>query len=78
MRLSKQTWEQIKNAYASGIGLREIARKMNIPQGTVLARANREGWTQQIKDAQAIALQSNAITPMPNRRSDARARSTLS
>src|SRR4030095_14819040 len=64
-RISKQTWEQIKNAYASGIGLREIARKMNIPQGTVLARANREGWTQQIKDAQAIALQSNAITPTP-------------
>jgi uncharacterized protein YjcR len=62
--MSKQTWEQIKNAYASGIGLREIARKMNIPQGTVLARANRECWTQQIKDAQAIALQSNAITPM--------------
>jgi hypothetical protein len=65
MRLSKQTWEQIKNAYASEIGLRELARKMNIPQGTVLARANREGWTQQIKDAQAIALQSNAITPTP-------------
>jgi hypothetical protein len=65
MRLSKQTWEQIKTAYASGIGLREIARKMNVPQGTVLARANREGWTQQIKDAQAIALQSNAITPTP-------------
>jgi uncharacterized protein YjcR len=65
MRLSKDTWEQIKTAYASGIGLREIARKMNVPQGTVLARANREGWTQQIKDAQAIALQSNAITPTP-------------
>jgi hypothetical protein len=65
MRLSKQTWEQIKNAYASGIGLREIARKMNVPEGTVLARAKREGWTQQIKDAQAIALQSNAITPTP-------------
>jgi hypothetical protein len=65
MRLSKQIWEQIKTAYASGIGLREIARKMNVPQGTVLARANREGWTQQIKDAQAIAMQSNAITPTP-------------
>jgi hypothetical protein len=65
MRLSKQTWEQIKNAYASGIGLREIARKMNVPEGTVLARAKREGWTQQIKDAQAIALQSNAITSTP-------------
>ena len=48
------------------IGLREIARKMNVAQGTVLARAKREGWTQQIKAAkQAAALpQSNAITPL--------------
>jgi IS30 family transposase len=66
MRLSKQTWEQIKTAYASGIGLREIARKMNVPEGTVLARAKREGWTQQIAAAKhaAALTQSNAITPM--------------
>jgi hypothetical protein len=37
---------------------------MNVPEGTVLARAKREGWTQQIKDARAIGRQSNAITPM--------------
>ena len=39
---------------------------MNIPEGTVLARAKREGWTQQIaaaKDALA-SPQSNAITPL--------------
>ena len=64
-RISKETWEQIKTAYASGIGLREFARQMNVPEGTVLARASREGWTQQIKDAQAIVRQSNAITPSP-------------
>jgi hypothetical protein len=66
MRLSKQTWEQIKAGYAAGIGLRVIARNMNVPEGTVPARAKREGWTQQIAAAkQAIASpQSNAITPM--------------
>src|SRR5437764_3225912 len=66
MRLSKDTWDQIKAAYAAGIGLREIARKMNVPEGTVLARAKREGWTQQIAAAkQAVALpQSNAIRPL--------------
>jgi len=65
-RISKETWEQIKTAYASGIGLRELARNMELPEGTVLARAKREGWTQQIEAAkQAAALtQSNAITPM--------------
>jgi hypothetical protein len=38
----------------------------NVPEGTVLARAKREGWTQQIEAAkQAAALtQSNAITPL--------------
>ena len=48
MRQSKNTWDQIKAGYAAGIGLREIARKMNVPEGTVLARAKREAWTQQM------------------------------
>ena len=65
-RVSSERWEQIKTAYASGIGLREIARNVDIPAGTVLARAKREGWTQQIAAAKhAIAsTQSNAITPL--------------
>jgi hypothetical protein len=66
MRQSKNTWEQIKAGYAAGIGLIEIARKMNVAEGTVLARAKREGWTQQIAAAKhaAALTQSNAITPM--------------
>jgi len=53
-------------AYASGIGLRELARRMNLPEGTVLAYAKRHGWTQQIEEAKAIVLQpqSDAITPL--------------
>ena len=38
-QISVETWEQIKTAFASGVGLREIARNMDIPEGTVLARA---------------------------------------
>jgi hypothetical protein len=30
-RISSERWEQIKVAYISGIGLREIARKMKFP-----------------------------------------------
>jgi hypothetical protein len=39
---------------------------MNVPEGTVLARAKRERWTQQIATTKhAVALpQSSAITPM--------------
>lgn len=65
-RISAERWEQIKTAYASGIGLREIARNMSIPEGTVLARAKREGWTQQIQSIKALAKRedvSTAVTP---------------
>jgi hypothetical protein len=63
-RISSERWEQIKVAYVFGIGLREIARKMNIPEGTVLAHAKRHGWTQQIQVAtgQLAVVQSDAIT----------------
>jgi hypothetical protein len=54
-RVSADGWQQVKTAYASGIGLREIARNMDIPEGTVLARAKREGWSQQIESAKALA-----------------------
>jgi hypothetical protein len=55
VKLSPECREQIKTAYASGIGLREIARNMGIPEGTVLARAQREGWTREIQNAKALA-----------------------
>lgn len=58
-------WEQIKTAHASGIALREIARNMGIPEGTVLARAKREGWTQQIQSAKALAKREDALNATP-------------
>ena len=66
-RISADVWQQVKTAYASGIGLREIARNMNIPEGTVLARAKREGWSKQVNDTKALAKRedtSRAVTPM--------------
>jgi hypothetical protein len=65
-RISADVWQQVKTAYASGIGLREIARNMSIPEGTVLARAKREGWTQQIQSIKALAKRDDtatAVTP---------------
>jgi hypothetical protein len=56
----------MKTAYAAEIGLREIARKMGIAEGTVLAHAKRHGWTQQIQAAtrQLTVVQSDAIAPV--------------
>ena len=64
-RISADVWEQIKTAYASGIGLRELGRNMGVPAGTVLARAKREGWSKQMNDAKALAKRdtSTAVTP---------------
>jgi hypothetical protein len=65
-KIPLETWEQIHTAYAGGIGLREIARNMGISQGTVLAYAKRQGWSQQIQTARenALAKQSDAIKPV--------------
>ena len=65
-RLSAAQWDQMKTAHASGIGLREVARNMDVSENTVLARARREKWTQQIAIARQHAkpVHSNAITPM--------------
>src|SRR5437588_10567059 len=71
-RISADIWEQIRTAYASGIGLREIARNMDIPEGTVLARAKRENWTREIQTAKAIAKREDAapaVTASGSRRS---------
>jgi hypothetical protein len=65
-RVSSERWEQIKTAYVSGIALREVARNMSIPAGTVLARAKREGWSQQRENAKALAKRDDAakvVTP---------------
>jgi hypothetical protein len=65
-KIPNETWEQIKTGYVAGIGLRGIARKMEIPEGTVLAHAKRHGWTQQIQVAtrELSVMQSDAITPV--------------
>ena len=74
-RLSRAEWDQMKVSYAGGAGLRELARNADIPEGTVLARAKREAWTQQIAQAKLIERPElareiakpnaiNAITPM--------------
>jgi hypothetical protein len=65
--ITKSTWAEIRTAYASGIGLREIARNMGIPEGTVLARAKREGWTRQIESSKALAKREDGpfgVTPV--------------
>jgi hypothetical protein len=65
-KITNETWEQIRTGYAAGFNLREIARQMNIPEGTVLAHAKRHGWTQQIQVAtrELSVVQSDAITPV--------------
>ena len=52
-------------AFAGGAGLRDLGRRMNIPAGTVLARAKREGWSRQIQEVKALVSSSpSAITPL--------------
>jgi len=65
--ITNTTWAEIRTAYASGIGLRELARNMHVSENTVLSRAHREGWTREIQNAKALAKRENtalAVTPV--------------
>jgi hypothetical protein len=62
--ITKSTWAEIRTAYASGIGLREIARNMGIPAGTILSRAKREGWTREIEYSKALSKRQDAPLPV--------------
>ena len=65
-KITNETWEQVKTAFASGIGLREIARSMGISDGTVVSRAKREGWTLEIQSAKALVKrQDSALSVSP-------------
>ena len=66
-RLTRFEWAEIRTAYTSGIGLRELARNIGILAGMILARAKREGWSKQIQSAKALAKRddtSTAVTPL--------------
>jgi hypothetical protein len=63
--IAKSTWAEIRTAYASGIGLREMARNTGIPAGTILSRAKREGWTREIQSAKALAKREDAFVATP-------------
>ena len=56
----------MKTAYASGIGLRELARNAGVPEGTVLSRAKRERSTQKIQSAKALVKREDALAANPS------------
>jgi hypothetical protein len=59
-KITNETWEQIRTAYVAGIGLREIARKMDIPAGTILAHASsglsHSLWTERQYDRKTFCI----------------------
>jgi hypothetical protein len=54
-KITDEIWQQVETAFAAGVVVREIARNMGIQEGSVLSRAKREGWTQQIQSAKTLA-----------------------
>jgi len=62
-RISSKTWAEARTAFCSGtISLRELARRLRIPAGTMLSRARREGWTKAIEAARALVKPTEAPT----------------
>lgn len=52
--VSTDTWKKVKGAFLVGGELRAIARTAGLNENTVLARAAREGWTKQRREAQGL------------------------
>lgn len=50
-KLPESTWQGVRLAFIAGGGLRQLAREANISEGTLLARAAREKWSQQRDEA---------------------------
>lgn len=64
--LSSEEKTQLRIAFASGVSIRELARKTGRNENTLLGIANREGWTRQIESAKAlIAPSPSPDTPAP-------------
>lgn len=55
-KIPDSTWAELRTAHAAGCGLRQLARNAGIAPGTILARAKRENWTAQIKNAKALTV----------------------
>jgi hypothetical protein len=64
--LSTQTWAELRASFAAGVPLRQLARSMNIPAGTILARAKREGWSRHLRAARVKAVAPSVVTPFHN------------
>lgn len=49
--ISTAQWAELRSAYLAGAGLRSLARRAGIAEGTVLAHAHREGWSAAKREA---------------------------
>ena len=65
--IPESVWAEMFTAHASsGTPLRQLAKRMKVPVGTVLGRAAREKWTQKIREARALVPVDStpAVSPM--------------
>lgn len=54
-KITPEVWKQVEVAIASGIGAREVARNMELAEGTVLSHLKRKAVFKQIQIARAEA-----------------------
>lgn len=49
--IPESQWAELRAAYLAGAGLRSLARRAGIAEGSVLAHAHREGWSASKREA---------------------------
>ena len=50
-KITEAQWGELRSAYLAGAGLRSLARRAGIAEGSVLAHAHREGWSASKREA---------------------------
>jgi hypothetical protein len=53
-RLNKQTWDELRRLFVAGWSLGQLAKRFNIPKGTLCARAAKERWSSERIEGQNL------------------------
>ena len=59
-RLTRQTWDELRRLFAAGWSLGKLAKRFDVPKGSLCARAARERWSTERIEGQT--LHNNQIT----------------
>ena len=53
-RLNKQTWAELRRLFVAGWSIGQLAKRFDVPKGSIAARAAREKWSRERIEGQTL------------------------